>query len=51
MKKFLNIIKKYKINLICLAGYMKILSKKFIYSYKKKNYKYSSIITTKIQGT
>ena len=36
-KNFENIIlkkiKKYKISLICLAGYMKIISKKFIRSY------------------
>jgi len=29
-------IKKYKISLICLAGYMKIISKKFIQNYGKK---------------
>jgi len=29
-------IKKYKISLICLAGYMKILSKKFLKNYGKK---------------
>jgi phosphoribosylglycinamide formyltransferase 1 len=29
-------LKKHKISLICLAGYMKILSKKFIYQYGKK---------------
>ncbi len=29
-------IRKYKISLICLAGYMKIISKKFINDYKKK---------------
>jgi formyltetrahydrofolate-dependent phosphoribosylglycinamide formyltransferase len=28
--------KKYKISLICLAGYMKIITKKFILSYGKK---------------
>lgn len=32
----LNLIKKYKISLICLAGYMKIISKKFIYRYGKQ---------------
>ena len=32
----LNIIKKYKISLICLAGYMRIISKKFIYRYGKQ---------------
>ena len=34
--KIINEIKKYKISLICLAGYMKIISKKFIISYGKK---------------
>ena len=34
--KIINEIKKYKISLICLAGYMKIISKKFITSYGKK---------------
>ncbi len=29
-------IKQYKISLICLAGYMKVISKKFIKRYKKK---------------
>ena len=29
-------IKKYNISLICLAGYMKIISKKFINQYRKK---------------
>ena len=29
-------LKKYKISLICLAGYMKIISKKFIKNYGKK---------------
>jgi len=32
----LNKIKKYKITLICLAGYMKIISKNFINKYGKK---------------
>ena len=32
----LEIIKKNKISLICLAGYMKIISKKFIKEYRKK---------------
>ncbi len=32
----INEMKKYKISLICLAGYMKIISKKFISSYGKK---------------
>jgi len=34
-KIILNKIKKYKISLIILAGYMKIISKKFIYEYGK----------------
>ena len=32
--KILLYLKKYKISLICLAGYMKILSKKFLNNYK-----------------
>ena len=32
----LNMIKKHKIVLICLAGYMKIISKNFLNSYRKK---------------
>ena len=31
----LNYLKKYKINIICLAGYMKIISKKFLRAFKK----------------
>ncbi len=31
----LNIIKKYNISIICLAGYMKIISKNFINKYRK----------------
>ena len=34
--KLLEYLKKYKISLICLAGYMKILSKKFLINYGKK---------------
>ena len=34
--KILKKLKKYKISLICLAGYMKIISKKFIKNYGKK---------------
>ena len=34
--KLLKNLKKYKISLICLAGYMKILSKKFLRNYGKK---------------
>jgi formyltetrahydrofolate-dependent phosphoribosylglycinamide formyltransferase len=35
-KKILKILKKNKITLICLAGYMKILSKNFIKEFGKK---------------
>ena len=38
-------LKKYKISFICLAGYMKIISKKFIQSFRKKNYQYSPFFT------
>ncbi len=34
--KLLENLRKYKITLICLAGYMKILSKKFLKHYGKK---------------
>ena len=34
--RLLNDLKKYKISLICLAGYMKILSKKFLRNFGKK---------------
>ena len=47
-KKIQIITKKNKINLICLAGFMKILSKKFINSFKGKNFKYSPFFTSKI---
>ena len=30
-------IKKYRISLICLAGYMKIISKRFLNLYRKNN--------------
>ena len=35
-KKILKVLKKYKIKLICLAGFMKILSKNFIKKFKGK---------------
>ena len=35
-KKIIEILKKRKINLICLAGFMKILSKNFIKNFKGK---------------
>ena len=34
--KLIQILKKYKISFICLAGYMKIISKNFISRFKKK---------------
>ena len=36
IQRFLKEIKKKKILLICLAGYMKILSKKFIKNFNGK---------------
>ena len=45
----LNNIKKYNISIICLAGYMKIISKKFIKSLEKNN-KYTSLFITKFKG-
>ena len=35
-KKIIQLLKKNKINLICLAGFMKILSKNFIYKFDGK---------------
>ena len=34
-QKILLFLKKYNINLVCLAGYMKIISKSFLKQYKK----------------
>ena len=34
--QILNLLKKYNISLICLAGYMKILSKNFIFRFGKE---------------
>ena len=33
--KIFHLLSEYKISMICLAGYMKILSKRFIYNFKK----------------
>ena len=46
--KILLNLKRHKISFICLAGYMKIISKKIVKNYQKKNYKYSSLFTSKI---
>ena len=34
--QILNLLKKYKISLICLAGYMKIISKSFLRNFRNK---------------
>ena len=34
--KIIQSLKKYKINLICLAGYMRIISKSFLQKFRKK---------------
>ncbi len=34
--KLINVLRDYNISLICLAGYMKIISKKFLLGYGKK---------------
>ena len=31
-------LKKYRIELICLAGFMRVISKEFIKNFKRKNY-------------
>ena len=43
-------IKKYKISLICLAGYMKIISKKFIKNYGKKIINIHPSLLPKLKG-
>lgn len=49
--KILNEIKKRKISLICLAGYMKILSKNFIKNYKGKILNIHPSLLPKYKGT
>ena len=44
-KRLINILKKRKISIICLAGYMKILSKNFINSFGGKIIKYKGTNT------
>ena len=48
--KLLEYLKKYKISLICLAGYMKILSKKFLRAYGKKVINIHPSLLPKFQG-
>ena len=49
--KILNEIKKRKISLICLAGYMKILSKEFLKEYKGKIINIHPSLLPKFKGT
>ena len=49
--KLLNEIKRRKINLICLAGYMKILSRDFIKNYKGKIINIHPSLLPKYKGT
>ena len=46
--KMINFLKIYKIEIICLAGYMKIISKNFINRFGKKNNQYTPFFTTKV---
>ena len=50
-KKLINEINKRKISLICLAGYMKILSKKFINNFKGKIINIHPSLLPKYKGT
>ncbi len=49
-KKLLNLLIKEKIELICLAGFMKILSKNFLQSYKGKILNIHPSILPSIKG-
>ena len=49
--KILNLLKKENIKLICLAGFMKILSKDFIKKFSGKIVNIHPSLLTKIQGT
>ena len=50
-KRLINILKKKKISIICLAGYMKILSKNFINSYKGKIINIHPSLLPRYKGT
>ena len=50
-KELINEISKKKISLICLAGYMKILSKNFINSYKGKIINIHPSLLPRYKGT
>ena len=50
-KKLINFIKKKKISIICLAGYMKILSKNFINSFGGKIINIHPSLLPKYKGT
>ena len=50
-KKLINELKKRKIYLICLAGYMKILSKKFINNFNGKIINIHPSLLPKYKGT
>ena len=48
--QILSLIKKHKISLICLAGYMKIISKRFLRDYGKKIINIHPSLLPKIKG-
>tara|TARA_X000000368_G_C22836296_1_gene625603 strand:+ start:115 stop:678 length:564 start_codon:yes stop_codon:yes gene_type:complete len=50
-KRLINILKKRKISIICLAGYMKILSKNFINSFGGKIINIHPSLLPKYKGT
>ena len=46
----LQVLKKHKISFICLAGYMKIISKHFIFNFRKKIINIHPSLLTKFKG-